>query len=296
VLTTLCKLMAPVVPFLAESVYRNLRASTEPESVHLCDFPSVDESLIDEQLSGDVEALLRLVTLGSAARNSVKIKVRQPLAELKVSGSEAERRAVERFADQLSEELNIKRVTWHDSKAGSLLTAEVKANLKMLGPKAGPHLQQVKAAVEGLPAAELIAGTRAGKAMPVLAVPIEAADFTIAYKAAAGWAGAAEGDTQVALDTRISDALASEGLAREVVRHVQETRKKAGLEMEDRIELSLITESKTLTQSIVAHKDYVSAETLVKKWSDKPLTGDAHQANVTVDGQSLTVLLRKLTT
>ena len=95
----------------------------------------LDEALIDERLSTDMEALLRLVTLGSAARNSVKIKVRQPLADLKVQGGEAERRAVERFAGQLCEELNLKRASWHDPAAGPLLSAEVKANLKTFGPK-----------------------------------------------------------------------------------------------------------------------------------------------------------------
>src|SRR5205823_2344294 len=110
VLVTLTKLIAPVVPFLAEEMHQNLRLAAEPESVHLCDYPKNDDSLIDARLSADMAALLRLVTLGSAARNMVKIKVRQPLAELQVQpGTEADRRAVARFADQIAEELNIKR-------------------------------------------------------------------------------------------------------------------------------------------------------------------------------------------
>jgi isoleucyl-tRNA synthetase len=298
VLATLTKLIAPVVPFLAETIYQNLRTGADPESVHLCDFPSVADALIDEQLSTDVEALLRLVTLGSAARNSVKIKVRQPLAELKVSGGEAERRAADRFADQLCDELNVKRVTWHNPAVGPLLTAEVRANLKTLGPKAGARLQSIKAAVEGTPAASLLSGTRGGQGVeldvggePVL---IEAADFTVSYKAPAGWAGVADGDVRVALDTRIADELAREGMAREVVRHVQDTRKKAGLEMEDRIELYLETESETLRHAIAEHKDYIAAETLATKWAAKPLGDDAHLASVSVDGQPLTIELRKV--
>jgi isoleucyl-tRNA synthetase len=298
VLTTLTKLFAPIVPFLAEEMYQNLRSDGDSESVHLCDFPPVDEKLIDERLSADVEALLRLVTLGSAARNSVKIKVRQPLAELKVSGGDTERRAVERFADQLCDELNVKRVTWHEPSNGSLLSADVKASLKTLGPKAGPRLQQVRAAVEGMPAAELTAGTRGGKTVELTIggepFAVEAADFAVSYTGPLGWAGIAEGETQVALDTRITDALAAEGMAREVVRHVQDTRKKAGLEMEDRIELHLDTPSEKLKQAVDEHKNYIAGETLTTKWRAAPLDGEAHKADVKVDGQPLQIALRRI--
>src|SRR5437588_908953 len=123
--------------------------STEwPRSVHLCDYPQVDEGLIDADLSADMDALLRLVSLGSAARNSVKIKVRQPLAELRVQpGDERDRRAVERFADQICEELNVKKVALHDPAQGPLLRVMVKPNMKTLGPKFGPRLKEVQAAL-----------------------------------------------------------------------------------------------------------------------------------------------------
>jgi isoleucyl-tRNA synthetase len=298
VLTTLAKLLAPVIPFLAETMYRNLRTDADPESVHLCDFPMADAALFDEQLSADMEALLRLVKLGSAARNSVKIKVRQPLAELKVQGGQPEHRAVERFAEQLCEELNLKRATWHDPPGGPLLTAEVKANLKSLGPKFGARLQEVKAAVEGMPAALLAERLQAGGtvevACPGVTATIEAGDFSVAYKAPQGWAGVAERGVQVALDTRITEALAREGMAREVVRHVQESRKGANLEMEDRIELHLATESANLRQAIMAHRSYIAGETLASRWAEQPLNGEAYEAKVAVDGQPLTIQLRKL--
>ncbi|MBV9122014.1 MAG: class I tRNA ligase family protein, partial [Planctomycetes bacterium] len=112
VLTTLTRLLAPLIPFLTETMYRNLAAAGSEESVHLCDYPEVDEDLIDADLSADMDAVLRLVSLGHAARNTVKIKVRQPLAEMKVQpADERERRAVERFAEQMSEELNVKKIT-----------------------------------------------------------------------------------------------------------------------------------------------------------------------------------------
>ena len=119
VLTTLARLCAPVIPFMTETMYQNLVVrgadGNVPPSVHLCDYPTADSTLIDAVLSQDTDALLRLVSLGRAVRNVVKIKVRQPLAELKIQpGTEADRRAVERFAEHMKDELNLKRVTLHD--------------------------------------------------------------------------------------------------------------------------------------------------------------------------------------
>src|SRR5205814_9156033 len=137
-----------VSAFLTEVMYRNLGDLAAEESVHLCDFPTPEPGLIDEDLSADMQSLLRLVSLGSAARNSVKIKVRQPLAELRVlPGDERERRAIQRFADQICEELNVKAVHLHDPANRPLLVAEVKPNMKSLGPKFGPQLKGVLAAL-----------------------------------------------------------------------------------------------------------------------------------------------------
>jgi isoleucyl-tRNA synthetase len=299
VLVTLTRLIAPVVPFLAEEMHQNLRQPSDPESVHLCDYPQADESLVDERLSADMQALLRLVTLGSAARNSVKIKVRQPLAELKVQpGTDADKRAVERFADQIAEELNIKSVTLYDPVKTPLLTPVVKANMKTLGPKFGPRLQEVKAAIESTHAPLLEEKAKSGLPIeveaPSGAVAIDAADFSVTYRAPDGWVGIADRGTQVALDTRITDELAGEGMARDVVRHVQDARKKAGLQMEDRIELYLHTDSAKPSQAIARHRDYIMAETLVARWSDTPLQGDGvYSTQVSVDGQVLQISLRK---
>ncbi|MFO0807462.1 MAG: isoleucine--tRNA ligase [Gemmataceae bacterium] len=293
VLTTLVQLIAPVVPFLAEAMYRNLRASDDPESVHLTEYPIADHSQIEATLSADVGALLTLVRFGAAARNTVKIKVRQPLAELRVQGGEAEKRAVERFAGQLAEELNIKRVTWHDPVAGPLLGFEVKANMKTLGPKCGPRLQEVKKLIEGGDTAvkPLLDGQVTELALGEIV--LTAADFTKTPKAAEGWAGVADRGTQVALDTRITDELAREGVAREVVRFVQDARKTAGLDMADRIVLYLGTAVAKSQAAIAAHREYIAAETLATAWSDKPLDGDAYRTSVKIDGEPLDIHLRR---
>ncbi len=314
VLTTLTRLIAPVMPFLAETMYQNLVLASggrqapdqgvntprSPLSVHLCGYPKPDELPTDEQLSTDMNALLRLVSLGSAARNAAKIKVRQPLAELKVQpAGDADRRAVERFADQIMEELNVKKVTLHDRAAGELLTAEVKPNLKALGERLGAGLKDVQFAVASYDQTKLAARALARLPFPLdlpgdRTVILSPSDLWVTTKAPPGWAGVADGGTQVLIDARLTDALKREGMARDVIRQVQDLRKTAGLQMEDRIELHLGTESDALRKAIEEHRDYIAAETLTVRWASAPLDGDAHRADVKIDGQPLAIMLRRI--
>jgi isoleucyl-tRNA synthetase len=296
VLVTLTKLFAPVIPFLTESMHRNLAGA--PASVHLTDFVETDEALIDVDLSADMDALLRLVSLGSAVRNSVKLKVRQPLAEMRVQATdERERRAVERFADQICEELNIKKVTLHDPANGTLLRSEVKPNMKTLGPKFGPKIKEAVSALAAADTTKVAEDVQAGRPVELSSsngpLMMEPADVVLQVKPPEGWAGLADRGTQVAIDTRITPELAGEGKAREVVRHVQELRKKSGLEMEDRIVLQLDTASEALAQAIQSHRSYICNETLAVELSPHRLDGDVHRANVKIDGDPLLIELRK---
>ncbi len=321
VLVTLTKLVAPVMPFLSEAMYQNLTASggrqppvasqprpvgpkqgvdtpRSPVSVHHEDFPEADDSLIDADLSADMNALLRLVSLGSAARNSVKIKVRQPLAELKVQpGDERDRRAVERFADQINEELNLKQVSLHDAKNGPLVGYQVKANLKTLGPKLGPQLKDAQAALAAADPAALAKKVQSGQSVELTSasgpITLEPTDLWVQLQAAEGWAAVEDRGTLVALDARITEALKGEGLAHEVRRHVQNLRKESGLQLEDRITLYLSTDSPELRAAIEKHKDYIAAETLATSWATGPLGPGAASADVKIDGQPLHIELRK---
>jgi isoleucyl-tRNA synthetase len=302
VLTTFTNLIAPVAPFLAEAMFQNLVPNTsasDGHSVHLADFPQVDATLIDADLSADMDALLRLVSLGSAARNSVKIKVRQPLAELKVQpADERDRRAVERFADQIAEELNIKKITLHDAKTGSLLSYQVKPNMKTLGPKFGPRLKEVQTAIATADAAAVAKAVQAAEPFDLTTpggpVTLEAGDVVLQQQGPEGWAAIADKGTMLAIDTRLTTELKQEGMAREVVRHVQNLRKEGDLEMEDRISLFLATESAELQAAIQTHKDYIMAETLCVQWSTQSLGAEATCGKVKVDSAPLHVELRKL--
>jgi isoleucyl-tRNA synthetase len=302
VLVTLTKLFAPVMPFLTEELYQNLvvrgGAVGTPKSVHLCDYPEVDPGVIDADLSADMDALLRLVSLGSAARNSVKLKVRQPLAELRIQpADERERRAVERFADQIAEELNVKRVTLHDPATGPLLRAVARPNLKTLGPKFGPRLKNLERALAHSDPKPLAAATAAGQAFELVIEPgdsftLAPGDVLVQWQSAEGWVGIEDRGTQLALDARVTEPLKLEGMARDVIRQVQDLRKKAGLEMDDRIGLYLGTESAILQKAITAHLDYIGAETLATQWATRPLGEGAHRAVVKVEGQPMTIELR----
>jgi isoleucyl-tRNA synthetase len=304
VLVTLTKLLAPIMPFLSETMYQNLtvksglRNSAVPRSVHLCDFPTPDETLIDTELSEDMTALLRLVSMGMAARNDARIKLRQPLAEVKIQpGHESDRRAVERFDDQIREELNVKKVTLHDPAHGPLIQHGVSLNMKSAGPKFGPRVQQVQAALNAANPEYVVAAFNALKPIELSCadddVTLERADVRPYLILPEGWAGVADAGTQVLIDIRITESLKLEGLAREIVRHVQELRKTAGLQMEDRIELSLQTESAALRKAIETHREYICRETLAVKFTTEPLGDGAHRADVKVEGQALRIELRK---
>jgi isoleucyl-tRNA synthetase len=311
VLTTLAKLFAPIMPFLTDAIYRNLilagghrrsEPSWHPESIHQCDFPKVDEKLIDADLSADMEALLRLVSLGSAARNMAKIKVRQPLAEMKViPDSEADKAAIRRFSDQICEELNIKKVSIADTeslKFSNEAWVRPEQIKSQFGSKVGG---QIIAALDKLPREKK--GELANQKEPFALMLASGESITISAphgyfdfrpKGIGSWVVLNHYGTFVGIDTSVTDELKKEGLAREIVRHVQNARKEAGLEMEDRIELYLHTESKELREAIEAHKDYICRETLALKWSTQPLVIGAHRTWVKIDGQPLTIELRKI--
>jgi isoleucyl-tRNA synthetase len=299
VLVSLTKLFAPIMPFLSETMYQNLvvKAGVKgPPSVHLCEYPAEDKTLNDDELSADMEALRRLIKMGGSARDVVNIGRRRPLAELKVQpGSAADRRAVERFGDQIREELNVKRVTLHDPAAGALLRLVGRPNTRTWGAKFHQHQGEVEEAFAAANPADIVRWAQGSNPFTLGGFELAPEDVVLAWVAPEGWAGVSDDKTktQVVLDARITEELAREGLAREVVRHVQDLRKEANLEMEDRIALYLATDWEPLCQAIAAHRDYIASETLATQWAAAPLDGAAKKKRVRVEGRELTVELAK---
>src|SRR5262249_49160045 len=193
---------------------------------------------------------------------------------------------------------NIKKVSLYPSTNGQLLNQEVKPNAKTLGPKFGPRLKDVTAALAAANPTEIAAQVTAGATVELSVagerLSLDPADIVVLEKASEGWAGVADRGTQVALDVRVTESLKHEGWAREIVRHVQELRKTASLEMEDRIELSLQTASPELRKAIETHRDYICRETLAVNFSVKPPSGEAHRAEVKLEGQALIIELHRI--
>jgi len=277
-LETVNRLMAPFMPFLAEAVYQNLVRTQQPDapaSVHMAAWPEHHAERVDALLLKEIEVVQRVVALGRAARNDANLKVRQPLARLLVRvPDEAAARAIQRHEGQLLEELNVKHVELLPADA-ELVTYRIKPNLPVLGKRYGSLIPAIRQALTQLDAAAVAKSVARGETVKLEAggqtLELEPAALLVESAAAAGYACAEAGGYLVGLDTALTEELLREGLARELVRTIQEARKQAGLQVSDRIVLE-IEGNDAVMGALAAHKDYVGAETLASRW-DRP--GDA---------------------
>ena len=226
-LTTLSRLLAPFTPFLAEALHRNLvtgRLPDAPDSVHLDAWPEVDVAAIDEQLSADVALMQHMVSLGRAARSKAGIKVRQPLAvAVLVPRSSAEREALERLAPQVADELNVKRIEVVDDP-GERIAYVLRPNLPLLGSRFGQDVARIRSALEAADARALVALMRAGEPLELGGFTLSAADVLVSVEAAEGWSAAEDGGYSALVETELTPDLEAEGMARELVRAIQQDR------------------------------------------------------------------------
>ena len=271
VLLELAKLLAPFVPFLAESLYRALGGEGS-ESVHLCAYPRYDPALRNEQLEAEVALTRQIVELGRAARNDAKIKTRQPLSTLWVAGANATSLDAELEALALRE-LNVKRIEPTDSLA-AYLTVTAGADRGRLGPKFGALTAKIFSAVARADAKALAeALERSGQVTLDVEgerVTLDPDDVHVSVKGRAGYAVAQDETLSVALELALTDDLRREGAARELIRTVQDLRKRAGFEVSDRISLYVQTEA-TLAGAIEAFSDRIRAEVLAQTLSLGPV-------------------------
>ncbi len=269
-LVTLSRLLSPSMPLLAEELYQNLVVEVDenaPESVQLVEWPSFDPDLIDEDINREMRLVKKLASLGHAARNQAGIKVRQPLASASFSVSSAgERRVLERYADLLAEELNVKRVRSLES-AGEAVAYSLNPLPKQLGQKYTDRYPALRTALLKLDADEAARSLLAGENLHLIlkgqAYTILPEEVELRAEARPGLAVASEGGYLAALDTELTPALQREGLAREFVRRVQELRKTAGFDLADRIRL-FVQASPGLGEAIWEQRDYITGETLAE--------------------------------
>jgi isoleucyl-tRNA synthetase len=275
-LLTVSKLIAPVMPFSAELIYRNLSSPLKnaPESVHLCDWPVVDKALRDDHLVNQVESVLLAVSLGHGARKESKVKVRQPLAKVLIQAPDAAgREAVTRWREAILEELNVKDIELL-ADAGDLVSYSLKANLPKLGKKLGKKVGALRQVLEGASPEEakrIGQAARHGESVTVEVegepLTLEADEILVSVQQQSGYSFASEGGWAVALDTTLTPDLEDEGLARDFVRGIQQARKDAGFEVSDRIAILLVTpsEDSRFPQVLEKFGDYVQSETLAEE-------------------------------
>jgi isoleucyl-tRNA synthetase len=285
-LETLTRLMAPMTPFLTDYLWRVLRPADAPDSVHLTSWPTADSSLIDEQLAQQMALARRLVELGRSARASAVVKVRQPLARALVGAAG--------FADlpaglraQLAEELNVRAVEPLGVVGAELVDYTVKPNFRALGRRLGKDTPAVAAAIATADAAQLAARLRDGQPaeVQVAGAPVEVGpdDVIITQTPRSGWAVASDAGETVALEVAVTPELRREGLAREVVRLVQEARKNDGLDVSDRIRLRWATADAELQAALTEHGSLISAEVLAVDYGPVPAAGPDAAAAEHVD-------------
>ncbi|HMB72993.1 MAG TPA: DUF5915 domain-containing protein, partial [Gammaproteobacteria bacterium] len=267
------RLMAPFIPFLSETVYQNLVRNARPNaplSVHMTGWPDPHPERLDRTLLEETSVVQRVVGLGRAARNESRLKVRQPLSRILVRVPDAAAAAaVKRHESQLLEELNVKAVELLAPDA-ELVSYRVKPNLPFIGKRDGKLIPVVRKWLGGQDGDAVAAAINRGESLQFdvdgQCFEFEAEAFLVESASAEGFACAEDGGYLVGLDTALTDALVREGLARELVRCVQDARKQAGLEVSDRIVLS-IEGTDAIDAVISEFRDYITSETLTTYWA-----------------------------
>ena len=296
-LATVSKLTAPFVPFVSESIWQNLASPFDSAltSVHLTDYPVADDALIDEQLSQQMNLLREIASSGRSARASAKLKVRQPLSGVTVVlNDDTHQEWLQQHDDILKTELNVKSVTY-TADAGDYVTYQVIPNFKRVGPRVGKLMPQVKAALGSATGSELLAELESnGKVVLDVegqSIELDGEDIEVRLSANDGWAAAQGKNSVVILSTELTDDLIREGLARDVVRLVQDRRKELKLEFTDRIELGLVTDEADLKKAISEHADYIKQETLAVELKHDPIDG-CEPAEREIGDAKLTIFIK----
>ncbi|MFJ4845950.1 MULTISPECIES: isoleucine--tRNA ligase [unclassified Streptomyces] len=267
VVETVTRLMAPLVPFITERVWQDLVvpvAPGAPESVHLTSWPTVDEALVDPALSEQMALVRRLVELGRATRAESGVKTRQPLSRALVAAAGFESLGEELRA-QIAEELNVLSLASLSEVGGSLVDTTAKANFRALGKRFGKGVQAVAKAIAECEAAALSLGLREGTASVVVdgePVALSAEEVIITETPREGWSVASDSGATVALDLEVTPQLRRAGLARDVIRLVQEARKNSGLDVADRIALRWAAADAELASALEEHAGLVADEVL----------------------------------
>ena len=293
-ITTLIKVLAPFLPFITEEIYQNVVRSVypnAPESVHHNDWPKPDENLIDEDLMRDMEMAIKVCSLGRSARSRAGIKLRQPLALVKIAAKESILKRLERLKDLIKDELNVKGITL-TNRRDEIVEYRVKPKPEVLGKKYGRLFPRIKSALEELDQNEVAA--RLMKRLPMelqfddQMVQIQPDEVEVETVPKEGYSIAEESGVLLGIDTTLTEDLKMEGLARDIVRRVQNQRKAAGFEIADEIEM-YYEAGPRLTKVFERFRDYIAAETLSVAMHNKKPPKGTHVAEYRLDGEEMRI-------
>jgi len=297
-LTTLIKILAPFIPFLTEEIYQNIVRSVNPdapESVHHNDWPIADDKMIDEELMRDMDIVIKVCSLGRAARNKAGIKLRQPIMEAKVVADEDIIRRVKRLKYLVVDELNVKNITLTTDK-GELIDYVIKPVPEILGKKFGKLFPKIQSAITGMKAHEVISAMKESGCLTInvdgQTVRILPDEIKISEIPKSGYVLCEEDNIIVGINTIIPQSLRLEGLARDIVRRIQNQRKEAGFNIADQIE-TYYEAGPILTETFENFKEYIAAETLSIIIREGRPHGEAHFATYNLAGETLKIWLRK---
>ena len=290
VLLTLSKLLAPYIPFMTETIYRNLAVghlTGAPESVHLCDFPVADLSKVDKELEAGMDEVESVVQLGRAARNAASLKVRQPLSRCLVKG----KRLSDEIAQLIKNELNVKAVEFVDD-ASAFTTYNLKPQMRTLGKKYGKLLGKIGERLKTLDGNEVVATFERGETLKFeldgTPIELEKDDVLTSLTQKPGFEAPSEGDYTVVLDTNLTPELIDEGFLREVISKVQTMRKDADFEVTDRIALSYQT-SERLSAVIEKGKEDLMRAVLALSVENRPAADGEIVREQNINGEKATL-------
>ena len=260
-LTTLSRLCAPFIPFMSEEIWRNLAPEGSSESVHLADWPTIENEKIDRVLSDEITLVRRIASLGRAARAQSALKIRQPVGEvIVVVRSDQEKETLRRNTALILEELNAKSVQIM-TDVSEVLTYEIKPNLPVLGPRLGKELNALRAELSESDPEMIVNGIKNGGVVTILGHELRSDDLLVEHRPREGYVATSEGEYAVVVNADITRDLFLEGLAREIIRRVQDLRRTADFELSDRIK-TWYTGDENLKEAVVAYAEYIQDETL----------------------------------
>lgn len=290
-------LLSPVIPFVTDYIYQNLVRGLEPkapESIHLADFPQGDQTYIDEALIQRINLIIKIVSLGRAARNKADLKVRQPLHKLLVKLPLQAQADLQSLSDQIRAELNVKEVEILNDET-RVVDFIVKPDFKSLKQKYADDIGAIRQAINDLDpektAHKLAHGGTVELTLPAKKVFLEGEDLIIERHDKEGYAVMSEGDYTVAIDTQLNQALIDEGLVRDFIRHIQTMRKEADFKVEDRIRIAGDFHAK-LKQALQQHWEYLKAETLANRVDSEFKPGE-FEKQIKIAGKQIPVSISR---